>query len=63
MFLTASRQDLGKFVVFKVGVMFTTLFLFFTTTTLVSFTLRETQVMMDGEMGALVLWLRSRLWR
>lgn len=37
-------QDLGKFVVFKVGVMFTTLFLFFTTTTLVSFTLRETQV-------------------
>ena len=38
------RQDLGKFVVFKVGVMFTTLFLFFTTTTLVSFTLRETQV-------------------
>ena len=63
MFLTASRQDLGKFVVFKVGVMFTTLFLFFTTTTLVSFALRETQVMMDGEMGALVLWLRSRLWR
>lgn len=43
-FLTAARQDLGKFVVFKVGVMFTTLFLFFTTTTLVSFTLRETQV-------------------
>lgn len=28
---------------FKVGILFTTLFLFFTTTTLVSFTLRETQ--------------------
>jgi hypothetical protein len=28
---------------FKVGVVFTTLFLFFTMTTLVSFTLRETQ--------------------
>ncbi|CAN0374997.1 unnamed protein product [Pylaiella littoralis] len=38
-----STEDLGKFVVFKVGVLFTTLFLFFTTTTLVSFTLRETQ--------------------
>lgn len=37
-------QDIGKFLVFKIGVMFTTLFLFFTTTTLVSFTLRETQV-------------------
>ncbi|CAM9474753.1 unnamed protein product, partial [Laminaria digitata] len=41
-----STEDLGKFVVFKVGVMFTTLFLFFTTTTLVSFTLRETQRML-----------------
>lgn len=41
--LSLFLQDLGKFVVFKVGVMFTTLFLFFTTTTLVSFTLRETQ--------------------
>jgi hypothetical protein len=30
--------------VFKAGVVLTTLFLFFTTTTLVSFTLRETQV-------------------
>lgn len=37
-------QDVGKFLVFKIGVLFTTLFLFFTTTTLVSFTLRETQV-------------------
>lgn len=33
---------------FKIGVLFTTLFLFFTTTTLVSFTLRETQVCMYG---------------
>ncbi|CAN0227865.1 unnamed protein product, partial [Scytosiphon promiscuus] len=39
-----STEDIGKFLVFKIGVMFTTLFLFFTTTTLVSFTLRETQV-------------------
>ena len=31
------------FIAFKVGVIFSTLFLFFTTTTLVSFTLRETQ--------------------
>lgn len=38
-------QDMGKFLVFKIGVLFTTLFLFFTTTTLVSFTLRETQVL------------------
>lgn len=41
---TLAEQDLGKFLVFKIGVLFTTLFLFFTTTTLVSFTLRETQV-------------------
>ncbi|CAM9668925.1 unnamed protein product, partial [Ectocarpus sp. 6 AP-2014] len=39
-----STEDMGKFFVFKIGVLFTTLFLFFTTTTLVSFTLRETQV-------------------
>ena len=38
-----SRTDRGKFVVFKLGVLCTTLFLFFITTTLVSFTLRETQ--------------------
>eukprot|EP00903_Cladosiphon_okamuranus_P006745 g6580.t1 len=38
-----STEDMGKFLVFKIGVLFTTLFLFFTTTTLVSFTLRETQ--------------------
>ncbi|CAB1106595.1 unnamed protein product [Ectocarpus sp. CCAP 1310/34] len=38
-----STEDVGKFFVFKIGVLFTTLFLFFTTTTLVSFTLRETQ--------------------
>ncbi|KAG5184237.1 hypothetical protein JKP88DRAFT_290025 [Tribonema minus] len=38
-----STEDWDKFVVFKVGVLFTTVFLFFTTTTLVSFTLRETQ--------------------
>jgi hypothetical protein len=34
---------LRQFIVFKMGVIFSTLFLFFTTTTLVSFTLRETQ--------------------
>lgn len=33
-------------IAFKIGVIFTTLFLFFTTTTLVSFTLRETQARM-----------------
>ena len=34
---------LSHFISFKIGVIFSTLFLFFTTTTLVSFTLRETQ--------------------
>ena len=38
-----SFSRLHKFVAFKTGVVFTTIFLFFTTTTLVSFTLRETQ--------------------
>jgi hypothetical protein len=33
-------------IAFKIGIIFTTLFLFFTTTTLVSFTLRETQARM-----------------
>jgi hypothetical protein len=41
--LHLGTQDLDKYVVFKVGVLFTIIFLFFTTTTLVSFTLRETQ--------------------
>jgi hypothetical protein len=40
---STSRPSLGKFVGFKLGVVFTTLFLFFALTTLVSFTLRETQ--------------------
>ena len=38
-----SLSALQHFVAFKVGVVLTTIFLFFTTTTLVSFTLRETQ--------------------
>jgi len=38
-----SLSALQQFVAFKVGVVLTTVFLFFTTTTLVSFTLRETQ--------------------
>ena len=40
----ASGESWENYFVFKAGVLFTTLFLFFTTTTLVSFTLRETQV-------------------
>jgi len=36
-------NGLRHFIAFKMGVIFSTLFLFFTTTTLVSFTLRETQ--------------------
>jgi hypothetical protein len=39
-------NGLRHFIAFKMGVIFSTLFLFFTTTTLVSFTLRETQVYM-----------------
>ena len=39
----ASLLGWQQYVAFKVGVVFTTLFLFFTTTTLVSFTLRVTQ--------------------
>ena len=38
-----SFSALRQFVAFKIGVIVTTVFLFFTTTTLVSFTLRETQ--------------------
>lgn len=38
-----SFTGLRRFISFKAGVIFSTLFLFFTTTTLVSFTLRETQ--------------------
>lgn len=40
----ASGESWEKYIMFKGGVLVTTLFLFFTTTTLVSFTLRETQV-------------------
>ncbi|CAM9962924.1 unnamed protein product [Choristocarpus tenellus] len=44
---------------FKVGVLFTTLFLFFTTTTLVSVTLRETQVCLClSDCVCMLLWLR-----
>ena len=39
----AKRGEVGLFVAFKLGVGFTTLFLFFVTKTLVAFTLRETQ--------------------
>ena len=38
-----SFSALRQFIAFKIGVIVTTVFLFFTTTTLVSFTLRETQ--------------------
>mmetsp|Transcript_23020 Transcript_23020/g.41144 ORF Transcript_23020/g.41144 Transcript_23020/m.41144 type:complete len:202 (+) Transcript_23020:425-1030(+) len=38
-----AHASTASFVVFKLGVLLTTLFLFFITTTLVSFTLRETQ--------------------
>lgn len=44
--------------VFKVGVMFTTLFLFFTTTTLVSFTLRETQVLLHSTILLFEVWYK-----
>ena len=43
-----AHVDTMSFVVFKLGVLLTTLFLFFITTTLVSFTLRETQVDVGG---------------
>ena len=39
----AEEASAASLVVFKTGVLLTTLFLFFTTSTLVSFTLRETQ--------------------
>ena len=38
-----AHASTASFVLFKLGVLLTTLFLFFITTTLVSFTLRETQ--------------------
>jgi len=51
----ASGESWENYVVFKAGVLFTTLFLFFTTTTLVSFTLRETQVGSASENIVMVL--------
>lgn len=57
----ASTEHWERFVVFKVGVLFTTLFLFFTTTTLVSFTLRETQERMLKFTFLLQYHVRHRL--
>ncbi|CAM9250929.1 unnamed protein product [Discosporangium mesarthrocarpum] len=56
-----STENLYKFLVFKVGVLFTTLFLFFTTTTLVSVTLRETQERMLKFTFLLQHHVRNRL--
>jgi hypothetical protein len=57
----ASTENFNRFVIFKIGVLFTTLFLFFTTTTLVSFTLRETQERMLKFTFLLQYHVRHRL--
>lgn len=57
-------RTVGKFetlVLFKIGVVLTTFFLFFTTTSLVSFTLRETQVRMLKFTYLLQHHVRNRL--
>ena len=56
----AEEASAASLVVFKTGVLLTTLFLFFTTSTLVSFTLRETQQKMLGFTYLLHRHVRNR---